>query len=228
MSNTSRMCGTALVVTAVCLFLASCQRHLSSAPAPDAKEQYSGEGFALLYPPTVSVVKDSRGHDFDIYRFVYQGWPVLNAYVGNHPSFPSDGQTIGSKSQGVINELKYTRVQIPTGGPGYVHVLIEFPLDRLWPNYMHFWYADLSPQLREIAEDIISSVKAQQAGTEPADAATREALQQAVQDMKESVKAAREAGKPVDPNLISAIEQIEQVLKTRNQNPSERGGQVQP
>jgi hypothetical protein len=229
MSNPLRIFGTALLVTTVCLFLTSCQRHLTDTPAPDAKEQYSGEGFTLLYPRTVNVVKDSRGHDFDIYRFIYQGCLVLNAYVGNNPDFPSDSQAITSKSQGVTNGLRYTRIQIPRGGgPGGVHVLLEFPPDRFWPTYMHCWYAEFPPQLREMAEGIVNSVKPQQAGTEPADASTRELLQQAVQDMKESVKAARAAGKPVDPNFLSAIERMEQVLKNRGQNPPESGAPAQP
>jgi hypothetical protein len=244
MSHMLRTLGIALLVTTICLSLTSCQQHVSSTPAPDENELYSGTGFTLSHARTISIVKHPSMADFDIYTFLYQGCPILSAYVGNQPDFIYDSKSVLAKSKGVVNGMLCARVQIQQSSaePVRTHVLFKFPPDRGWPMYMHFWYADLPPDLQAVAEDVIGSLRPRNEGAEilppgvvigadlefPPQRATQELLEKRLQEVKESVRMAREAGKPVDPNTLSWIEVTEQWLNVINEYQKNKSGQVQP
>jgi hypothetical protein len=164
MSNTSRIFGIVLLVTAICVLLTSCQTHLSDVRT--AQERYSGEGFRLMIPRCVSV-KETERADYILYTFTSEGKGILGAYVGNQPNFLFEDRAIGPESITQLNGLPCKRVQArKQDGTLRTEVLTRFPRDRGWPMYIHFWYGSLEPEAKAMAEGIIASIAPQAEGAQ--------------------------------------------------------------
>ena len=134
-----------LVTCGVCLSVVSC----------DAKKRYKDEGFSLKLPSTVSIKKETPVEDFNIYKFIYEEQVILSAYVGNHPQF-NHANTEKGITNGLVSEFFITK---DPNGLEQKEILIEFSSHQGWPNYMHFWYSELPPNLEKIVREIIFSVQ---------------------------------------------------------------------
>ena len=118
------------------------------------------EGFTLICPQNIKINKKTPVEDFDIYEFVYDGNIILSAYVGNQPHFYDNVQETTKIEKGFINGLNFESfVSEKSDGPEKKEILIKFSERRDWPNYIHFWYSNLTPEIRKIVEQIISSTE---------------------------------------------------------------------
>lgn len=132
-------------------------------------EIFDGDGFTLVLPESVRIEKEPPSPDFNIYRFIYQGEAIMFAYVGNHPNAMLDGRAVSSeRSEGTVNGLSYQRVRVQNmDGTRRTEVFVRFSDGRFWPVFVHFWYAGLPPDVRQVTEAVIASIKAQENGAFP-------------------------------------------------------------
>ena len=141
---------------APCLMLLASTAH-SQNDAPKTK-LYQHEAFQIRVPAGVSVGKKVVA-DFDILSLNRGKTSLMNAYVGGHPSFPSDDAPANQsathfKLDGL--DAKFLRWQDEKGRyNGETLVTIN----QGWARVIHFFYRDLSQSDAATAEAIIRSVR---------------------------------------------------------------------
>ena len=141
---------------APCLVLLTSVAH-SQTEAPQSKI-YQHDAFQMRLPTDVAVTKKEVA-DFDTIALTRDKTPLMNAYVGGHPSFPSDDAPAGkSATHFKLNGLdaKFLRWQDEKGRYcGETLVSIR----QGWADVIHFYYRDLSQADAATAETIIRSVR---------------------------------------------------------------------
>jgi len=126
------------------------------------QKSFHAEGFSLLLPNSVVSTKQSPVEDFSLYGFNIRSHLILSAYAGNQPSFPPDqtnGLSGGVETVNTINGCPSRRIVIARDkGLSESHILVHLRT-KGWPEYVHFWYTNATPDQTSFAEAIISSVK---------------------------------------------------------------------
>ena len=121
---------------------------------------YKGENFSLAHPPKVQISKSSPVEDFVAYTFTLQEKVILSLYLGNHPSLSLQTSEGSEKETGQINGLSFESYRVKSNdGLQDKEVLIKFTSLREWPLYAHFRYSQLSAEVAQIADSIISSIQ---------------------------------------------------------------------
>ncbi len=146
-----------ILLITICVLITSCISNIDSAKS-NKNLTHRFEGFTLAYTQNITINKKTPTGDFDIYEFYYDGNIILSAYVGNQPDFYTKAQNSDKIEKGIINGLNFESFTLKQpDGPYKTETLIKFSENRGWPRFLHFWYSDLKPEIRKIAEQIIFS-----------------------------------------------------------------------
>ncbi len=143
----------------ICIFTISCVNNTESVKG-NKNQTHRFESFSLTYPSNITVNKKAPAGDFDIYEFTQDGNLILSAYVGNQPNFYEKAKNADKIEKGFINRLNFESftLKMPDGSIEK-ETLINFSKNQGWPRYIHFWYSNFKPEIRNIAEQIIFSTK---------------------------------------------------------------------
>lgn len=149
-----------LVLVALC----ACEQKSHSLKSHGlAMSPFTSEHFSLLIPRDAEITKKTPVEDFDIYEVTYKGSRILNAYVGNQPSFhsSSDVASLTAEQEEDRTQRGYRTQSARTqSADGRVSRQVLFDLSRQkrdWPQFIHFWYSELSPDMAIISDEIIAS-----------------------------------------------------------------------
>jgi hypothetical protein len=126
---------------------------------------YATDNFSLLIPHDAEVTKKTPVEDFAIYELRYKGHTILYAYVGNHPSFASDIESLKGQSEECSTHMGYSlrSVRHRTSEAAISrHVLLHLSArQRDWPQFIHFWYSDLGADMASVSDQVIASTEVQ-------------------------------------------------------------------
>jgi len=121
---------------------------------------YSDEGFFVKYPNNLTVEKRTPVQDFNIYTFRTKNKVVVSMYLGNAPSFDDKVKKGSNYEKGNINGMPFEAYTLKNdNGSKRKDVLLTLSGKQDWPKFIHFWYSDLSVDLRKTAEEIIASTR---------------------------------------------------------------------
>ena len=121
---------------------------------------YTGEGFLLHYPSELSASQETPVEDFQIHTLKRDKEVVLTFYAGNHPNFPSEElRETGEQKTSVHGLAVRSITRILDDGRQDREVLVDLSNVNDWPQYLHFSYSSLSPELVKTADAIIASVE---------------------------------------------------------------------
>ena len=110
--------------------------------------------------PDAKAVQRREQVDFDLYYVHRDESLLLGIYAGNHPSFGRSMPRGARRSQARLNGMRTQEIRWRTSAESLSrHVLVRLTEGPLFPQYVHFWYVDLSPESAGIADAIIHSIR---------------------------------------------------------------------
>jgi hypothetical protein len=109
-----------------------------------------------MVPKGVKVSKTYPMEDFDLYTCSQRGVTILNFYVGNSPSFPGANNSTAGITETTVNGMQTKDLRRSGDNTNSRETLIKLSAET-WPQYVHFWYSELSQIKSETADSIIIS-----------------------------------------------------------------------
>ena len=103
--------------------------------------------------------------DFDTYEFLRtaDGTVLLGAYAGNAPGFPQSVASNANEGIKRINGLRATTYRWTDAADRFhAELLIELapPAEPKFPQFLHYWYRDLTGPDAALSDGIIESTVA--------------------------------------------------------------------
>jgi len=144
-----------------CMFFAA-GLLMSGCQKPETKMKlFTGNGFLLSLPNDVFVSEESPLEDFELHTLTRNKEILLKLYAGNQPDFPSEEINGLVERSTTIHGLSARDVtSVLDGGLRDREVLVDLSGVNEWPQYLHFSYSSLNPEVTRIADQIIESVNA--------------------------------------------------------------------
>jgi len=130
-------------------------------PDETLSKEFVGWGFSIRLPQNIIVEKKSPA-DFDIYSFKKQGMvaPILKAYVGNHPNFPTNPSGNFIFKQINVNGLPAKDTNwVDSNNLFGRELLISLSQAIKDPSYIHYWYHENGQFDKLLADEIIATTK---------------------------------------------------------------------
>ncbi|ALL12807.1 hypothetical protein [Caulobacter henricii] len=113
------------------------------------------EAFAVVSPEGFSLSKPDKQMDFDIYEVRKGATPYVKIYVGNFPTFPTEGEERAAPSKPIVRDS--ARITHPSGLTTEEFLLPTTSKD--WPRAIHVWALEV-PGDQEVANRIASGITA--------------------------------------------------------------------
>lgn len=112
------------------------------------------EAFTVVTPLGFSLSKPDKQMDFDIYEVRKGAIPYAKIYVGNFPTFPTEGATRTAPAKPIVSDS--AKIVHPSGLTTEEFLLPTRKTD--WPRAIHAWALEV-PGDQDTANRIASDVK---------------------------------------------------------------------
>jgi len=123
------------------------------------EKTFVGLGFKVNIDKSLKVTSKSPVEDFVLYTFSKRDDNILHAYSGNHPEFPTVVEKASKKINVLIGNLNTECFEWKSSEDKYSReCLIDLSNEMPFPQYVHFWYYDLTFDEKELVDNIIASV----------------------------------------------------------------------
>ncbi|MDB6065171.1 MAG: hypothetical protein JWR26_1379 [Pedosphaera sp.] len=124
------------------------------------------KGLTIQVPTNVKVFCKSPVEDFVLFTFKRGTNIVLNAYLGNQPSFPFEKGTSVKKEK--INNIPIENIEHEVkSGLHSREVLFHLGDSPKWPQRLHCWYSGLTGDEAVQADKMLSTVQADGSHAQP-------------------------------------------------------------
>jgi hypothetical protein len=112
------------------------------------------EAFTVVTPPEFELSKPDKQMDFDVYEVRKGATPYVKVYVGNFPTFPTEGETRTEPSKPISRDS--AKIVHPSGLTTEEFLLPTNKAD--WPRAIHAWALEV-PGDQDTANRIAAAVK---------------------------------------------------------------------
>jgi hypothetical protein len=136
------------------------QNDLTEGEELSGKKIVHAWGFNVTVNQNIEISTSSPVSDFELYEFKYNNKDFLHAYSGNHPNFPSKAPKNIKEESLIIGTLSAKCIEWQSVTSKYSkECLISLGEDRGFPQFVHFWYYDMTLMYKEYADNIILSIE---------------------------------------------------------------------